>query len=80
MNTFGNLAFGAALAAICLAPAAGSDADRLVSGRPVAVASLGGTGDIACQVKHALDTARAMFPRLLANAMVRSPGPQSAAR
>ena len=81
MNTLGNLAIGAALAAVLLAPAAGSDANRVVNGNPVAVASLGGaTGNIACDIEHALSVARTTLPRLLAEATVRSSGPQAEAR
>jgi hypothetical protein len=81
MNTLGNLVIGAALAAACLAPVAASDADRLLNGGPVAMASLGGaTSNIACDVEHVLGAARMIFPRLLVDAMVRSPGPQTVTR
>jgi hypothetical protein len=70
MKTPGNLALGLALAGLCLAPAAGSDAARLFAGGAVPQQSVGASHFLS-PLEHAVLAARAAFPQLLAGASTR---------
>jgi opacity protein-like surface antigen len=65
-----NFLFGAAIAAICLAPAAWADADRLLSGQSVAPAlATAAEGGIGSPLMKTVTTGGAALPHLIAGTL-----------
>jgi hypothetical protein len=70
MISLKNLLFGAAIAAICLAPAAWADASRLLSGQPMAPALSAATSSSArFPLAQAAIDAGIALPRLIAGTL-----------
>ena len=68
MKTLTNLGLGAVLAAVCLVPAAGSDAARMLSGQPLPSVHTVDAGRLLPSLDEAASVVRSAFPHLFASA------------
>jgi hypothetical protein len=68
MIFFRNFILGAAVAAICLAPAAWADAGRLLSGRSLAPVLATAAGGIGSPIGHPATGGQGMLPQLIVGA------------